>query len=845
MSDMELKLGSLILNNFSEVESKSSSGGARANKIASLIINSGKSVLPYVDSKIETSSSKLKIKNLSKLTVKGFRGFNEPEEFDLSKRFTFIYGLNGTGKSSFCEALEYSLTGKINEATSKRFESSQYVNNTSSTEAEVSLTAEYDDGNLSLAIKDPLENEFLFVEKNRIEAFARVSSHAPQGQQQRLSALFGLEEFNSFCSGFNKTIEQKMPITPIKETELKIKEKEVERSKLIVENKKAEIEGYGKRKELLLSKYPSQKLVSEVLTLLASDADGLILKKKNEIEKLSKIVLKPVDKIQGFLNTLKCLTQQFLIFTNLTNDVKKYRDEINFIDLYSAIMKMSSNSMDCCPACDTPISQVTTNPFIKAESQLKILEEISAKQKFLVAKEKSISETLVKLSFELKSVDISISLTIDNFNHEYESIKLCLEKKIIEWTKWNSENKEVFEKVVNCKKELKSLEEDHRECSTISELYTAAYKEKGRAEKIISEFNAANKDLIAKVEEEKKEISNYLRYSEAYNSFIRKLKLYSEALPLKIAKSLDDQVVELYNAINKHPYDHEVLDSIRLPTKPNDVINITYLDGTSEDALRVLSEGHLRCLGLSILLAKNIHDAHNVIIFDDVVNAIDDEHRAGIINELFSNGLLSEKQMVLTTHGEDFIKRLENQLLSKDLNKKLTRYDFIRNHDSREVLIKPNLNRHYLVKAKNNFNKGLIKDGLMECRRSLEELAPRLWKKMRTEGLNPALSVKLRAPSTSPDLYNLIEGLIGYIAEIEKKPGISNFSQHRQCLVKVKDVSKKNPITWGLLNKGTHEEDRDEEFDENQADELFKLCLEFESLIKNYSREEFKVDAAN
>ena len=60
--------------------------------------------------------------------------------------------------------------------------------------------------------------------------------------------------------------------------------------------------------------------------------------------------------------------------------------------------------------------------------------------------------------------------------------------------------------------------------------------------------------------------------------------------------------------------------------------------------------------------------------------------------------------------------------------------------------------------------------------------------------------------------------------------------------MKIKDASKKNQVTWNLLNKGTHEEDRDEEFDENQAKELFELCLEFEGLIKNYSREEFKVD---
>ncbi|MCF6211972.1 MAG: AAA family ATPase [Gammaproteobacteria bacterium] len=839
---MELKIGSLVLSNFLEVESKSSAGGARANKISSLIVNSGKSVLPYVGSKTEASSTKPKIKNLSKLKVKGFRGFNESQEFDLSKRFTFIYGLNGTGKSSFCEALEYSLTGKVNEASSKRFEPSQYVNNNSSSTAEVLLTVEYDNGGLAPAIKDPLENEFLFIERTRIEAFARVSSYTPQGQQQRLSTLFGLEEFNDFCSGFNKTIEHKLPITPIKKKELEVKEKEVEKSKLVAENKKSEIEGYGARKESLLSKYPNQKLVSEVLTLLTSDTDGLILKKKDEIEKLSKIFFKPVDKVQEFLGALVSLIQKFSIFNNLSDEVKKFRDEINFIDLYSAIKKMSSSPMDSCPACDTPISNVTTNPFVKAEGQLKILEEISAKQKSLQEKEKSISESLIKLSSELKSVDISIAFTLYNFNQEHESIKSRLEKKISEWIKWNSENKELFEKVAGYKKELESLEKDYRECSTITELYKAAYKEKNRAEKIIGEFTTANKDLITKVEEERKEISHYLRYSGAYESFINKLKSYSEGLPLKLAKSLDKKVVEIYNAINKHPYNHEVLESIRLPTKPNDGIKIRYLDGTTEDALRVLSEGHLRCLGLSILLAKNIHNDHNVIIFDDVVNAIDDEHRAGIINELFSNSLLSEKQMILTTHGEDFIKRLENQLLSKGLNKKLTRYDFVRNHDSRELLIEPNLNRHYLVKAENNFKKGLIKDGLMECRRSLEELAPRLWKKMKTEGLDPTLTVKLRAPSTSPDLYNLIDGLIGYITEIEKKPGIINFSKHRQCLMEIKDVSKKNQVTWNLLNKGTHEEDRDEEFDENQAKELFELCLEFEGLIKNYSREEFKID---
>ena len=841
MSDQELKLASLVLSNFSAVESKSSSGGARANKLAELIKSDGKTVLPYSNSEVEVTSNKPKISSLKKLSVKGFRGFNEEECFDLSKNYTFIFGLNGTGKSSFCEALEYSLTGKVNEASSKRFDSFQYATNKLSPNATVSLEVEYDDGKSGAAIQEPLDNEFIFVERNRIEAFARVASYTPQGQQQRLSALFGLEEFNSFCSGFNKSIENKLPVLAIKEKELKVKEKEVEKSKLVIDNKNDELSGFEKRKDLLLSRYPNQTLISEVLSLLGDDTKGLIVRKKEEIEKLTKVELKPTCKLEDALKKLSTFPELMSESRKLSDDVEKYKDEINFLDLYTAIKNIPPNEKDCCPACDTPFSQVTHNPFLKADKQIKLLEQISEKQKKHQANEKEISDSLLTFSSELKMIGLKCSLNHSEFLAGFDKIKHDIEKKITDAKKWNSENKEVFSKVSIYKEELKVLEEDYRECSTISELYKAAFKEKSRAENIIKEFESSNKDLLTAVDEEKEEISYYLSYSRAYGIFVDKLKSYSEKLPLTLSQSLESQVLSLYNAINKHPYDHEVLKSISLPTKPNDGIVIEYLDGTEENALRVLSEGHLRCLGLSILLAKNINDNHKVIIFDDVVNAIDDEHRAGIITELFSNPLLSEKQMLLTTHGEDFIKRLENQLVSKGLNKKLSRYDFLRNRESREVLVEQNLNRHYLVKAENNLNKGLVKDGLMECRRSLEELVPRLWKKMRAEGLDTALSVKLRAPSADPDLYNLIDGLISYIAEIEKRPGIRNFTPHRQCLMKVKDVSKKNQVTWNLLNKGTHEEDRDEEFDENQAEELLKLCIEFEGLIKNYSRKEFEV----
>ena len=66
---------------------------------------------------------------LRNLTLGPFRGFREPQGFDLSKRLVLCYGPNGSGKSSLCEALEYSLLGSVEEAATKRIDHAGYLAN--------------------------------------------------------------------------------------------------------------------------------------------------------------------------------------------------------------------------------------------------------------------------------------------------------------------------------------------------------------------------------------------------------------------------------------------------------------------------------------------------------------------------------------------------------------------------------------------------------------------------------------------------------------------------------------------------------------------------------------------
>ncbi|WP_339490400.1 AAA family ATPase [Pseudomonas rhizophila] len=51
-----------------------------------------------------------------------FRGFHNPESFDLIKRLVLFYGPNGSGKTSLCEDFEYAPLGAVDEGAQKRID---------------------------------------------------------------------------------------------------------------------------------------------------------------------------------------------------------------------------------------------------------------------------------------------------------------------------------------------------------------------------------------------------------------------------------------------------------------------------------------------------------------------------------------------------------------------------------------------------------------------------------------------------------------------------------------------------------------------------------------------------
>jgi wobble nucleotide-excising tRNase len=137
----------------------------------------------------------------------------------------------------------------------------------------------------------------------------------------------------------------------------------------------------------------------------------------------------------------------------------------------------------------------------------------------------------------------------------------------------------------------------------------------------------------------------------------------------------------------------------------------------------ILSEGHIRCLGLAILMAKNAVENCPVIVFDDAVNAIDDDHRSGIWRTLFQDGLVGDKQIVLTSHAEEFLQRIEQGMDAQRVKNDVRRFKFLPHDGEHELRVDTDApTKNYVSLAQQDFDQDSKRDALRNCRYGLENL---------------------------------------------------------------------------------------------------------------------------
>jgi hypothetical protein len=345
----------------------------------------------------------------------------------------------------------------------------------------------------------------------------------------------------------------------------------------------------------------------------------------------------------------------------------------------------------------------------------------------------------------------------------------------------------------------------------------------------IGAFDATNARLIEEVAQETLDIAGDAPIKAAYDRFLAMLRNYRNQLPGTLMAGLNDTAMNLYNEFNRNDLDQDRLEALHLPVTGEQKIEISFRGNPQVrvDALRILSEGHIRCLGLAILLAKSLNLQCPLIVFDDAINAIDHDHRSGIRETIFESDHFAQTQLIVTCHSPEFIKDIQQQLTAQ--RRSDCQVYLFRNHDGNyQPRVTGNVSsKNYVVKARASKNALDDREALASSRQALEMFSERTWRWLASHDLG-VLNLQLAGVGAEPSLRNLCEALMKRLNDA------TTFTHANKPLLvaaysRILGIPAAN-LVWTYLNKGTHEEANRDDFDAVLVESVIQTLEELDGL---------------
>jgi DNA sulfur modification protein DndD len=849
------KMAALVLQHFDDLLPLTTAQGHRVQKLVKLAQANWETISASIQPiPVQAAVTTNAIRQLKSLRVGPFRGFAKPEDFDLAGSLVLIYGPNGTGKSSFCEALEYSLLGSVAEAESKRFrEQNDYLKNAHTNAFTAPVVRATDSQGQEVTVQaNEAAHRFCFVEKNRIDSFSRIAAQTPAKQTELISTLFGLDSFNDFVRNFSAEIDDRyIDLIGVKAKALTLKRQSLAGSELQRKTNTEELKNLDAEEITLASQYREGITFAQMVIELRGDDESTGRIKIIESELQQPLATK--SQLSGA--SLQVLQQS--ICNDLANISAKQQalteagQQVSFKQLYEAVSQVQPSSPEHCPACKTSLQQVAVNPYTHASDELKKLQHLAQLQQELQQLNNTINQSLNSLSQviatctarfpsnnALSEYDVlsGLAATVDWWDSLHQTLNdgftpwQHLETQVQQLEEADQAIEQAAQQRTIKQQQLTKLREFDTKITQLRTRRTTANTAITSADQAIANFETENEQLIADVAAEIAVVVRNKAIANAYVSFVAKLNDYKSNLPAQLVADLGDKVVELYNAFNRNDLPSEKVASVRLPLSQNERLRISFQTEPTRffDALHVLSEGHIRCIGLAILLAKNIKENCPVLIFDDPVNAIDDDHLESIRRTLFEDAFFVGKQIILTCHGEEFFKDIQN-LLSARRSSQAKAFTFLPRLDESHIRVDFNCApRNYIISARNHFNNSEIRDALGKARRALESLTKsKLWPYVNRHG-DGNLSLKLRSAAAPIELRNLTEQIRSKIA----KPDFGDANKSA-VLMQIDTLLGINGDSreWRYLNKGTHEEADRAEFDRQSVQKIVAILEQLDAAL--------------
>jgi DNA sulfur modification protein DndD len=626
---------------------------------------------------------------LTYLQAKNFRGFGDlgPDDkgtlLKFSKIKNIFYAPNGGGKSSLCEALEYATTGHIKEADRRKTKVRQYIAR-GAERPEVILV-----GTDKQPVTRSLTWSSCFIDRNRLQEFSLLGSKdTGSAESDVIAALFGLEEFQEIIARFVRP--ESFNLKSFERTNLAeaMAALERERSSLLELRNSHSLKIAALNSDVcgcLGLQIHQQYSVRARYARLANLAELKI--RKAERLKLAKppivVPMKTIKRAVAIARRL--LLRKAEIEAALLRNIAG----VNYRAVYEAIHAIESTvSSSQCPACSTPLHDVAENPFERAKRELQTFGTLDQLTASLRDVERRIARMASGAAALLADVDTNVQLDIlcalpledlrsiiSDFDTATDRAETAT--KVLQLAaQLLAENLVGIENYVrNCEKRrdeiaqanaiVKRLEEQASSMKQMGETLKGWFSDKKVSQQAFTDAG----ERLAEIAARRIALKGNQTDNARFNAFVRHLQveyanLYRDLLDYKLfleksrIAGIEAKAAEYYKAINDHDNEHERIDSLSFDKSSEGYrIKISNTDGTSLDAFSVLSEGHLRALGLSLLLAMAEKCRFPLIVFDDVVNAIDSDHRSNIIDLCFTDPYLRRTQMVVTTHDRLFWER--------------------------------------------------------------------------------------------------------------------------------------------------------------------------------------------
>lgn len=835
------RLATLALANFDELAGTSRQRSQRSTFLVNIMRREldGIAELPPPDV-AETNAGVWSWNRLRHLTLGPFRGFRSPEPFDLTKQIILFYGPNGSGKTSLCEGLEYALLGDVEEAGSKRIAARTYLANIHDRRFAPPVLKASDQQGRELDVVANLDTyRFCFIEKNRIDAFSRIAARPNAQRAELIATLFGMDQFNEFVRNFNDSIDGQLVLTSEKQNTLRLRRNALMADRATVDGAAASLQVLDEEESSLALEYAADLTYQALKTLIGSaDAPARL----EELDEILGSVPPNVLGItrQGLLEAFAAAYQCSEELDAVIKELHTKSNQVSFKTLYNSVLALQQTFGDRCPACDTPLTEVVVDPFWKATDGLQKLGELGALQD----KHQTIEVKLGQASRALRQMLTSLSAFAIAHQEEETAIgrwvlKLPAEPVGRWWTNIYppmpvvpdglpslEDILAIADRIVaqdnasqRAQRERQPhIEERRRLIEFQLKIQLQDLKRQQRQADIeaahnrIQAFDETNAGLIAEADQEALNIARDTPYKVTYDKFLETLRSYRDWLPGQLLAGLNEAAKDLYNAFNRNDREEDKLSALYLPLTGDDKIEISFQGNPNVrvDALHVLSEGHIRCLGLAILMTKAKSIGCPVIVFDDAINAIDHDHRGGIREAIFESDHFINTQLIVTCHSNEFIKDIQQHL--PVLRRNGCQVYLLRHHDGNyQPRVTGNIpSANYIAKARAAREALNDRDALSASRQALEMLSEKTWRWLGSHNLG-VLNLMVAGVGAEPGLRNLCEALVKKLRETPT----FNHANKEPLLIAYSRVLgiPANNLVWTYLNKGTHEEADRDDFD--------------------------------